>query len=86
MLLSRLSSEIELKLHFMMSQVRMSNQRRYQTWFAQKHLSSDSKLSLVPDMVRYVCGVYHPPNPVLCSDVLPRWAVVGWLLRAAAGT
>jgi len=86
LLLSRLSSEIELKLHFMMSQVRMSNQRRYQTWFAQKHLSSDSKLSLVPDMVRYVCGVYHPPNHVLCSDVLPRWAVVGWLLQAVAGT
>ena len=85
LLLSRLSSEIEIKLHFMMSQVRMSNQRRYQTWFAQKHLTAD-KLSLVPDMVRYVCGVYHPPNHVLCSDVLPRWAVVGWLLQAVAGT
>src|SRR4029434_10326942 len=30
--------------------------------------------------IRYICGVVHPSNEVLSSDILPRWAIIGWLL------
>jgi integrator complex subunit 3 len=32
------------------------------------------------DIIRYIVCVIHPPNEILSSDVLPRWAVIGWLL------
>ena len=25
-------------------------------------------------------GVIHPTNEMLCTDIIPRWAVIGWLL------
>ncbi len=59
----------------------MGNQKRYQTWFMQKYLSTPDSESLVPDLIRYICGVYHPTNAVLCSDIVPRWAIIGWLLK-----
>lgn len=59
----------------------MGNQKRYQQWFQQCYLNSVENESLVCDLVRFVCGVYHPTNAVICSDVVPRWAVIGWLLN-----
>ncbi|AES92703.1 integrator complex subunit 3 [Medicago truncatula] len=26
------------------------------------------------------CSAHHPPNEIILSDVVPRWAVIGWLL------
>lgn len=31
-------------------------------------------------MIRFIVGVIHPTNELLCSDIIPRWAVIGWLL------
>ena len=28
----------------------------------------------------FVCCVIHPTNEVLGSDVIPRWALIGWLI------
>lgn len=36
--------------------------------------------SLRIDLIRFIVGVIHPPNELLCSDIIPRWAVIGWLL------
>ena len=35
---------------------------------------------MIPELIRYICCVIHPTNEILGSDILPRWAVVGWLL------
>jgi integrator complex subunit 3 len=60
----------------------MGQQKRYQQWFMQKYLVAPENESLIPDLIRYILGVYHPPNHVLCSDIIPRWAVIGWLLKS----
>ena len=83
---SRVPPEMETHLRFLMTQVRMGNQKRYQEWFRQRHLATPASLSLVPDLIRYVCVVYHPSNQILQSDVLPRWALIGWLLQLVGGT
>jgi len=31
--------------------------------------------------VRYICGVYHPSNLILGSDVVQRYAMLGWLMQ-----
>ena len=37
--------------------------------------------TLRADIIRYIVGVIHPSNEVLGSDIMPRWAVIGWLLK-----
>lgn len=45
-----------------------------------QYLSTPESQSLRCDLIRYICAVIHPSNEVLCSDIIPRWAVIGWLL------
>lgn len=52
---------------------------RYQKWFSSQFLSNPGSDALVPDLVRYICAVYHPSNQVLSSKVTPRYHILGWL-------
>ena len=45
-----------------------------------QYLSTPESLHQIPELIRFVCCVIHPTNEVLASDVIPRWALVGWLL------
>ncbi|XP_061905249.1 integrator complex subunit 3 isoform X2 [Entelurus aequoreus] len=76
----RLTPDMETKLLFMTSRVRFGQQKRYQDWFQRQYLSTVESQSLRCDLIRYICGVVHPSNEVLSSDILPRWAIIGWLL------
>lgn len=78
---SRLTPDMEAQLMFILKNVKMGNQKRYQTWFMQKYMPATDSETLVPDLIRYICCNYHPPNHVLCSDIVPRWAIIGWLLK-----
>ncbi|KRT78830.1 hypothetical protein AMK59_7723 [Oryctes borbonicus] len=77
---SRLTPEMERKLVFLTSQVRFGNHKRYQDWFQRQYLATPESQSLRCDMIRFIVGVIHPTNELLCSDIIPRWAVIGWLL------
>ena len=91
LLLSRLPPDAEAALYFMLTSVRSGNQRRYQSWYAARHLARDGAeataavVGAVADATRYVAAVYHPPASVHASDVLPRWACLGWLLQWGRG-
>ena len=47
-----------------------------------QYLSVADRQTLIPDLVRYICCVVHPTNEILASNVIPRWAVIGWLLMS----
>ncbi|XP_070541758.1 integrator complex subunit 3-like isoform X2 [Ptychodera flava] len=79
-LLSRLTPDMEAKVVFLTSKVKFGQQKRYQEWFQRQYLSTPESQSLRCDLIRFICGVIHPSNEVLCSDIIPRWAVIGWLL------
>ncbi|PIK62170.1 putative integrator complex subunit 3-like [Apostichopus japonicus] len=36
--------------------------------------------SLRCDLIRYICCNIHPSNEILSSEIIQRWAVIGWLL------
>ncbi|KAL9233576.1 hypothetical protein vseg_008556 [Gypsophila vaccaria] len=80
--LLRISPEMETQLRFLLTHVKLGGQRRHQAWFARKFLCGPERESLIPDIVRFVCCGHHPTNEVLQSDVIPRWAVIGWLLKS----
>ena len=46
-----------------------------------QYLSTPESQSLRCDLIRYICCVFHPSNELLGSDIIPRWAVIGWLLQ-----
>ncbi|XP_060526894.1 integrator complex subunit 3 homolog [Cylas formicarius] len=83
---SRLTPEMERKLVFLTAQVRFGNHKRYQDWFQRQYLATPESQSLRCDIIRFIVGVIHPTNELLCSDIIPRWAVIGWLLTTCTST
>lgn len=81
---SRLTFDMERKINFLATQVKFGNQKRYQDWFHKQYLATPESLSLRCDLIRYICMIIHPSNEVLCSDIIPRWAIIGWLLTTCS--
>jgi integrator complex subunit 3 len=79
-----ITSEMETQLLFMMNNVKWGDQKRYQLWFARKHLMVPGGEERIPDIVRFICCGHHPTNEVMKSGVIARWAVVGWLLTSCS--
>ncbi|RWS03044.1 integrator complex subunit 3-like protein [Dinothrombium tinctorium] len=78
----RLTPDMEKKIVYLTSQVKFGQQKRYQEWFQRQYLSTPESQSLRCDLIRFICGVIHPSNEVLCSDIIPRWAIIGWILSS----
>ncbi|KAJ4825519.1 hypothetical protein Tsubulata_022184 [Turnera subulata] len=79
--LLRITPEMEAQLRFLLVHVKFGSQKRYQAWFAKKFLLGPERGTLVIDIVRFICCAHHPSNEILQSDIIPRWAVIGWLLK-----
>lgn len=71
---------VRCKNHTSSFQVRFGTHKRYQDWFQKQYLSTTESQSLRCDLIRFIVGVIHPTNELLGSDIIPRWAVIGWLL------
>jgi hypothetical protein len=57
----------------------------YNTFLLQ-YLATPESQSLRCDLIRFIVGVIHPTNELLCSDIIPRWAVIGWLLTTCTSS
>lgn len=79
--LLRITPEMEAHLRFLLTHVKLGSQTRYQIWFARKFLNVPENETVIIDIVRFICCAHHPSNKVILSNVIPRWAVVGWLLK-----
>ncbi|XP_071686717.1 uncharacterized protein [Rutidosis leptorrhynchoides] len=80
--LLRISPEMETHLRFLLTHVKLGSQMRYQIWFRKKFINENE--SVLIDIVRFVCCAHHPSNKVILSNVTPRWAVIGWLLKCCS--
>ncbi|XP_058075407.1 uncharacterized protein LOC131223886 [Magnolia sinica] len=79
--LLRIRPEMETQLRFLLTHVKWGSQKRYQSWFAKKFLCGPERETIICDLIRFVCCAHHPPNEIIQSDIISRWAVVGWLLK-----
>ena len=66
--------------------MRFGNHKRYQEWFQKQYLATPESQSIRCDMIRFIVAVIHPTNELLCSDIIPRWAIIGWLLTSCTST
>lgn len=78
----RLTPEIERKLHFLTNSVKFGNHKQYQEWFQNKYFTTPESQTLRSDLIRFIINAIHPTNDMLCSDLTPRWAIIGWLLTS----
>jgi len=49
-------------------------------WFARKFLNEPDKKTVIVYIIRFICCAHHPPNDIIQSDIVPKWALIGWLL------
>ena len=82
----RLTPDMENKIAFLTSKVKFGQQKKYLEWLQRQYLSSPESQSLRVDLIRYICGVVHPSNEILSSDITQRWTVIGWLLSTCPNT
>ncbi|KAH0664618.1 hypothetical protein KY284_029549 [Solanum tuberosum] len=80
--LLRVTPEMETKLRFLLTHVKLGSQKRYQVWFAKKFLGVPGSEVILIDIVRFICCSVHPSSEIMQPDILPRWAVIGWLLTS----
>ncbi|OVA13736.1 Integrator complex subunit 3 [Macleaya cordata] len=73
---------METQLRFLLTHVRWGHQRRYQEWFARKFFCRPESEIVICDIVRFICCAHHPPNEIIQSEVISRWAIIGWLLKS----
>ncbi|UXI16359.1 hypothetical protein NH340_JMT02302 [Sarcoptes scabiei] len=76
--------DIEKKLNFLVSQVRLGSQRRYQEWFQKQYFSTSENQMLRSDLIRFICNSIHPSNEIIASDLMPRWAMIGWIINTCS--
>uniref|UniRef100_A0A182NRN5 SOSS complex subunit A homolog n=1 Tax=Anopheles dirus TaxID=7168 RepID=A0A182NRN5_9DIPT len=82
----RLTPDIERKIHFLTSSVKFGNQKRYEDWFQERYFNTPESQSLRCDLIRYIISAIHPTNDMLSSDIMPRWAIIGWLLTSCTNS
>ncbi|XP_024005091.1 integrator complex subunit 3 [Eutrema salsugineum] len=79
--LLRITPEMETQLRFLLGNVKLGSHKRHQIWFLKKFLLGPEKETLLIDIVRFICCVIHPSNEIIRSEILPRWAIIGWFLE-----
>lgn len=77
----RITPEMESQLRFLLTHVKLGSQKRYQVWFTKKFLATPERETLLIDIVRFICCAHHPSNEIIQSNVIQRWAVIGWVLK-----
>uniref|UniRef100_A0A336LPS8 SOSS complex subunit A homolog n=1 Tax=Culicoides sonorensis TaxID=179676 RepID=A0A336LPS8_CULSO len=82
----RLTPDMERKLIFLTNNVKFGHQKRYQDWFQDRYFTTPESHSLRSDLIRFIINAIHPTNDMLCSDIIPRWAIIGWLLTSCTNT
>ncbi|KAG0284795.1 Integrator complex subunit 3 [Linnemannia gamsii] len=70
-LASRLSYDMEQKLLHILEHIHNGQHFRNVQWFTERFLPTPESDTLYPDIMRYICGVYHPANAVLAGPTSP---------------
>ncbi|KAI9317862.1 protein-domain-containing protein [Dichotomocladium elegans] len=76
---SRLSPDMEHKLLFILQNLRINHYQRNLGWFLQRFIGTSE--SVYVDVIRFIVAGWYPNNQILQSDIVPRYVVIGSMLR-----
>ncbi|KAI8337850.1 protein-domain-containing protein [Choanephora cucurbitarum] len=83
---SRLTPDIEFKLLFILQNLRATQYQRNLNWFVQRFLSTPEAEHYYADVIRYIVAGWYPSNQILQSDIVPRYVVIGGMMRLIKNT
>ncbi|KAI8365712.1 protein-domain-containing protein [Blakeslea trispora] len=78
---SRITPDIEFKLLFILQNLRATQYQRNLNWFVQRFLSTAEAEYYYADVIRYIVAGWYPSNQILQSDIVPRYVVIGGMMR-----
>ncbi|KAI9273363.1 protein-domain-containing protein [Helicostylum pulchrum] len=78
----RLTPDIEFKLLFILQNLKSNQYQRNLNWFIQRFLGTPESEPFYVDIVRYLVAGWYPSNQILQSDIVPRYVVIGSMLRS----
>ncbi|CAO3638816.1 unnamed protein product [Cunninghamella blakesleeana] len=79
---ARLTPEMEHKLMFILQYLRINQFQRNLGWFVQRFLSTNESEPFYVDLIRFIVAGWYPNNQILQSDIVPRYVVIGSMIRA----
>ncbi|KAI8970594.1 protein-domain-containing protein [Pilobolus umbonatus] len=77
----RLTPEMEYKLLYILQNLKSSQYHRNLTWFIQRFMNTPESESFSVDIIRYLVAGWYPNNAILQSDIVPRYIVIGSMIR-----
>ncbi|CAO3610084.1 unnamed protein product [Mucor fragilis] len=78
----RLTPDVEHKLLFILQNLRITHFQKNLNWFTQRFLSTPESEPFYVDVVRYLVAGWYPSNQILQSDIVPRYVVIGSMIRS----
>ncbi|KAG0231380.1 Integrator complex subunit 3 [Actinomortierella wolfii] len=81
-LTGRLTPDMEQKLSHILKHLNHGQHYWNLNKFVERFLSAPETDALFCDVIRYICGVYHPSNQVLASSIVPRFVLINDLFRS----
>lgn len=56
--------------------------QRNLNWFIQRYLNTPEMEPHYVDVIRYLVAGWYPSNQILQSDIVPRYVVIGSMIRS----
>ncbi|KAF9166105.1 Integrator complex subunit 3 [Actinomortierella ambigua] len=81
-LTGRLTPDMEQRLLHILKHLNHGQHYWNLNKFVERFLSAPETDALYCDVIRYICGVYHPSNQVLASSIVPRFVLINDLFRS----
>ncbi|KAF9971508.1 Integrator complex subunit 3 [Actinomortierella ambigua] len=81
-LTGRLTPDMEQRLLHILKHLNHGQHYWNLNKFIERFLSAPETDALYCDVIRYICGVYHPSNQVLASSIVPRFVLINDLFRS----
>ncbi|CAO3607263.1 unnamed protein product [Cunninghamella echinulata] len=78
---ARLTPDMEHRLMFILQYLRISQFQRNLGWFIQRYLSTNESEPFYVDVIRFIVAGWYPNNQILQSDIVPRYVVIGSMIR-----
>ncbi|ORE00953.1 hypothetical protein BCV72DRAFT_246293 [Rhizopus microsporus var. microsporus] len=78
----RLTPDMEHKLLYIVQNLKINMYQRNLNWFIQRFLSTAEMEPNYVDVIRYLVAGWYPSNQILQSDIVPRYVVIGSLIRS----
>ncbi|KAI8078774.1 protein-domain-containing protein [Halteromyces radiatus] len=83
---ARLTPDMEHKLMYILQHLRIGQFQRNLGWFIQRFLSTPEAEPFYTDIIRFIVAGWYPNNQILQSDIVPRYVVIGSMIRAIKST